>query len=349
MVSITRLTEAELRERLAQLPRVTLASLPTPLEPLPRLSELLGVRLLIKRDDLTGLAFGGNKTRHLEFSIAQALQEGCDVIINGAAVQSNYCRQTAAACAKLGLRCALVLRKDPRIDPHKTEPQGNLLLDYLLDADVRFIEPDEDMDAAKERVAEEYRVKGHKPFVIKHPDLAGGFGYLLCLLELVEQCRQLGIEPTHLVHSSSTPTQVGFVVGAKALGLNWHILGVSPSYRTVDAPKQIADLSNMVAERLGLPLHFTPEEVSYTTDFVGESYGVPTKEGIEAMVLMARKEGVLLEPVYTAKAFAAIVDMARKGQLNKNHTVIFVHTGGLPALFAYQPTLLKALGAVPQV
>ncbi len=349
MASTTGLTEADLRQRLAQLPRVTLANLPTPLEPLPRLSELLGVRLFIKRDDLTGLAFGGNKTRHLEFSIAQALQEGCDIVINGAAVQSNYCRQTAAACAKVGLRCALVLRQDPRIDPHKTEPQGNLLLDYLFGADVRFVDADADMDAEKERFADEYRAKGHKPFVIKHPDLAGGFGYLLCLLELVEQCRQWKIEPTHLVHSSSTPTQVGFVIGKKALGLNWHILGVSPSYRTTDAPKQIADLSNMVAQRLGLPLRFTPEEIGYTTDFVGESYGVPTQEGMEAMLLMARTEGVLLEPVYTAKAFAAVVDMVRKGQINKNHTVVFVHTGGLPALFAYQPTLLKALGDAPKV
>lgn len=337
-------TEAELHQRLARLPRVALGTLPTPLEPLPRLSELLGVRLFIKRDDLTGLALGGNKVRHLEFTLAMALEQGCDVIINGAAVQSNYCRQTAAACAKLGLKCALVLRRDQRIDPFKTsEPQGNLLLDYLFGADVRFVDADADMDAEKERLAEEYRAKGHKPFVIKHPDLGGGFGYLLCLLELVQQCRQMGLKPTHLIHSSSTPTQVGFVVGAKALGLNWRILGISPHHRP-DAPDRIAELSNLVAGRLGLPVRITPDEIGYSLAYVGEGYGIPTKEGMDALVLMARTEGILLDPVYTAKAFAAIVDMARKGKLTKEHTVIFVHTGGVPALFAYQPTVLKALG-----
>lgn len=349
MVTTSRTTEAELRERLSKLPRVSLGNLPTPLEPLPRLSNSLGVQLFIKRDDLTGLAFGGNKVRHLEFSIGKALQEGCDVVINGAAVQSNYCRQTAAACAKVGIKCALVLRKDPRVEPLKTEPQGNLLLDYLLGTDVKFIEIDQDVETEKERLAEEYRAKGHKPFVIKHPDLAGGFGYLFCLLELVEQCRQLGIEPTHLVHSSSTPTQVGFVVGAKALGLNWHILGVSPSQRAVNAPKHIAELSNMVAKQLELPLSFTPDEIHFTLEFIGEGYGIPTKEGIETLLLVARTEGLLLEPIYTGKAFAAIVDMANKGQLTNEHTVIFVHTGGLPALFAYQPVLLQALGMQSQV
>lgn len=345
MVSATAVcSEQDLWERLAALPRVRLGTLPTPLEPLPRLSELLGVRLFIKRDDLTGLALGGNKVRHLEFSHGMALQQGCDVVINGAAVQSNYCRQTAAACAKLGLKCALVLRRNPRIDQFKTaEPQGNLLLDYLFGADVRFVDADADMDAEKERLADEYRAKGHKPFVIKHPDLSGGFGYLVCLLELVEQCRQLGIEPTHLIHSSSTPTQVGFVVGAKALGLSWRIVGVSPHHRP-DAPKHIAEISNLIAEQLSLPIRITPDEIHYTLAYVGENYGIPTDEGIEALVLMARTEGILLDPVYTAKAFAAVVDMARKGKLTKEHTVIFVHTGGVPALFAYQPTVLKAIG-----
>jgi L-cysteate sulfo-lyase len=337
-------SEQDLWERLAALPRVKLGTLPTPLEPLPRLSELLGVRLFIKRDDLTGLALGGNKVRHLEFSLGMALQQGCDVVINGAAVQSNYCRQTAAACAKLGLKCALVLRRNPRIDQFKTaEPQGNLLLDYLFGADVRFVDADADMDTEKERLADEYRAKGHKPFVIKHPDLSGGFGYFVCLLELVEQCRQLGIEPTHLIHSSSTPTQVGFVVGAKALGLSWRIVGVSPHHRP-DAPKHIAEISNLIAEQLSLPIRITPDEIHYTLAYVGEGYGIPTDEGMEALVLLARTEGILLDPVYTAKAFAAIVDMARKGELTKEHTVIFVHTGGVPALFAYQPTVLKAIG-----
>lgn len=345
MVSVTGVCdEKELWERLAKLPRINLGAFPTPLEPLPRLSERLGVRLFIKRDDLTGLALGGNKVRHLEFNLGMALQQGCDVVINGAAVQSNYCRQTAAACAKLGLKCALVLRRDPRIDQFKTaEPQGNLLLDYLFGADVRFVDADADMDAEKERLADEYRANGHKPFVIKHPDLSGGFGYLVCLLELVEQCRQLGIKPTHVVHSSSTPTQVGFIVGVKALGLDWQILGVSPHHHP-EAPKRIAELSNLVAERLGLTIHVAPEEVGYTMAYVGESYGIPTDEGMDALVLMAHTEGILLEPVYTAKAFAAIVDMARKGELTKEHTVIFVHTGGIPALFAYQPAVLKAIG-----
>jgi len=336
-------TETELWERLGKLPRVQLGNFPTPLEPLQRISKFLGVQIFIKRDDLTGLAFGGNKTRHLEFGLGQAIHDGCDVVVNGAAVQSNYCRQTAAACAKLGLKCALVLRRNPEIERLKIEPQGNLLLDYLFGADVRFIGPDEDLEEAKERVAEEYRAKGHKPFVIRHPDLSGGFGYLICLLELVEQCRQFGIKPTHIVHSSSTPTQVGFVVGIKALRLDWQVLGVSPSH-SHRVQERIAELSNLVAERLGLPLQFSPDEINFTTDFVGEGYGVPTPEAIEAMKLMAQMEGIVLDPVYTAKAFAAIVAMARDGRLTSEHTVIFVHTGGTPALFAYQPALVQALG-----
>ncbi len=336
-------TEAVLRERLAQQPRISLGVFPTPLEPLPHVSAELGISLFIKRDDLTGLAFGGNKVRHLEFAIGQALREGCDVVINGAAIQSNYCRQTAAACAKVGLKCALVLREYPPAEPYKMEPQGNLLLDYLFGADVRIIGPDEDIDAAKERLAEEYRAKGHKPFVIRHPDLAGGLGYLVCLLELVAQCRELGIKPTHLVHSSAAPTQAGLVLGAKALGLDWHILGVSPSQKP-DGSATIAELCNLVADLLELPIRVTPEEVHFTTEFVGDHYGFPSPEGLEALLLLARKEGILLDPVYTAKAFAAIIALARQGVLTSDHTVIFLHTGGTPALFAYQPTLVRVLG-----
>ncbi len=335
---------SELQERLSKLPRVSLGTLPTPLEPLPRISEMLGVQILVKRDDLTGLAFGGNKTRHLEFGLGQAIQEGCDVVINGASVQSNYCRQTAAACAKLGLKCALVLRRLPQVEAIKVEPQGNLLLDYLFGADVRFAEPDEDLELVKEQVADEYRSKGHKPFVIRYPDVSGGFGYLVCLLELFEQCRQMGIEPTHIIHSSSTPTQVGFVLGVKALGLNWKVIGVSPLKHN-GTPQRIAEVSNLVAEKLGLNFRVSPQEINFTTEFVGEGYGLPTPEGIEVMKLMAQMEGIVLDPVYTAKAFAAIIAMARKGQLTSEHKVIFVHTGGTPAIFAYQPVLVDALGA----
>jgi len=336
-------SETELWERLSKLPRVSLGTFPTPLEPLPRISEMLGVQIFIKRDDLTGLAFGGNKTRHLEFGLGQAIHEGCDVVINGAAVQSNYCRQTAAACAKLGLKCALVLRRLPEVEAVKIEPQGNLLLDYLFGADVRFIGPNEDLEVAKEEVANEYRAKGHKPYIIRHPDLSGGFGYLVCLLELVEQCRQMGIEPTHIIHSSATPTQVGLVIGTKALGLSWQVIGVAPFNRD-GVPQRIAEVSNLVAEKLGLPLRVTPQEVKFTMEFAGEGYGLPTPEGIEAMKLMAQLEGIVLDPVYTAKAFAAVISMAKDGRLTSEDIVIFIHTGGTPALFAYQAVLAQALG-----
>ncbi|MCS7191878.1 MAG: D-cysteine desulfhydrase family protein [Armatimonadetes bacterium] len=337
-------SEAKLWERLGKLPKVSLATLPTPLEPLPRISQLLGIQIFVKRDDLTGLAFGGNKTRHLEFGIGQAISQGCDVIINGAAVQSNYCRQTAAACAKLGLKCALVLRRLPQVEALKVEPQGNLLLDYLFGADVRFVEPDEDLELAKERVADEYRNKGHKPFIIRHPDVSGGYGYLVCLLELVEQCRQMGIEPTHIIHSSSTPTQAGLIIGVKALGLDWKVIGISPLKRE-GVHQRIAELTNLVAESLDLPVKVMPEEVLFTMDFVGEDYGIPTPEGIEAMKMMAQLEGIVLDPAYTAKAFAAIIAMAKSRRLTEEHTVIFIHTGGTPALFAYQPVLVEAFGA----
>ncbi|MCS7223029.1 MAG: D-cysteine desulfhydrase family protein [Armatimonadetes bacterium] len=338
-------TVEELKNRLQSLPRVSLAPLPTPLEPLPRLSEEWQIRLFVKRDDLTGLAFGGNKVRHLEFSLAQALKEGCDVVINGAAIQSNYCRQTAAACARLGLRCALVLRQDPRVEPLKTEPQGNFLLDQILNADVRLISIDQDLEEAKEAVAQEYRSMGHKPFVLRHPisNVTGGFGYLVCLLEILEQSAQMGFFPDYIFVSSCTATQSGLIVGVKALGLPVKVIGVNPSHRMAPCHSHLAQVSNLVADALQLNLTFTEEDVINTDDFIGDGYGIPSPAGNRALLEVARKEGLLLDPIYTAKAMAALFHMVLTGEVPKGSRVVFIHTGGLPALFAYQPSLIAAL------
>ncbi len=346
MTKASLFTVDDLKSRLALIPRVTLAHLPTPMEFLPRLSEKLGIRLYVKRDDLTGLAFGGNKVRHLEFSLAEAIRRGCDVVINGAAVQSNYCRQTAAACARLGLKCALVLRSDPQVVPLKTEPQGNYLLDHLFGADVRIIGPDQEIEEAKEATAQEYQRMGSKPFILRHPisNVTGGLGYLVCLLEILDQSRQLKIRPDYLFVSSCTATQAGLIVGAKALDLPLQVIGINPSHRMALCRKHLAEVCNLTAQALELPLSFTEHDVENSDDFIGQAYGIPSSDGNLALLELARTEGLILDPIYTAKAMAGLLAMVGSGIVPKGATVVFIHTGGLPALFAYQPVLASLLG-----
>jgi 1-aminocyclopropane-1-carboxylate deaminase/D-cysteine desulfhydrase-like pyridoxal-dependent ACC family enzyme len=335
-------TPAVLRERIAQLPRVSLAQLPTPLDEAPRFSAALGgPRILIKREDLTGLAFGGNKSRMLEFRIANALREGADCIINGAAVQSNDCRQTAAAGAKLGLKVYLVLKeRRNRSDPH---PQGNFLLDKLLGAEVITIGPDEAVSQQQVMtdLAERLRSEGHRPYLSLQDLHLWAVGYVDCFLEIQEQLAAMGVPAGYIYLTSGLMSQAGLVLGARATGSSMRILGICPSHHQPDSRERIASLATEAGHFLGLDISFSAGDVDNTDAYVGDAYGKPTPAGIEAIKLLARTEAILLDPVYSSKGMSGLMDHIRQGRIGKNETVVFVHTGGNPALFAYNPELMS--------
>lgn len=324
------------RSGLERLPRVQLGHLPTPLEECPRLSAALGdVRVWIKRDDCTGLAFGGNKTRQLEYTIGEAVAEGADCIVQGAGSQSNHCRQTAAACAKLGLDCILCLRRDGKASP----PQGNLLLDQLLGAEIRFFDCElgPELEAAKLAVAEELRSKGRKPYVIGEPrgKILGGAAYVQMALELAGQLQSQDVRPEFLYICSAGATGAGLLVAHRALSLPCQPVFISPIRWPYDTRDAMARTATALASELGLSLEFRRDDVRLEEDYIGPAYGEVTREAQAALQLAARTEGILLDPVYTAKAMAGMIDHVRRGRVSPGSSLVFVHTGGVPALFAY--------------
>jgi 1-aminocyclopropane-1-carboxylate deaminase/D-cysteine desulfhydrase-like pyridoxal-dependent ACC family enzyme len=327
---------ADLRGAAERLPRVRFAHLPTPLEELPRLSEALGVRVLIKRDDCTGLALGGNKNRQLEFTVGEALALGCDTLVQGAAAQSNHCRQAAAAAARFGLECHLVLTRDAHSEP----AQGNLLLDQLFGAHIHWFEGSlgASLEAAKRSLADGLAAQGKKPYTLTPPraHTLGAVAHALAIAELAEQLEQTGRRADWYYICSAGATQAGCVLGARALGDPLRVVGIAPIEYPGGNRGQIADFASRAAELLGLDLQITAEDVTNDTSYVGERYGVVTPAGLEAVRLLARTEGIVTEPVYTGKALAGLIDHARRGLLAPGATVVFVHTGGTPALFAYQ-------------
>ena len=335
----------ELRRRIARLPRVDLAHLPTPLEEVPRFAERIGgVRLFLKRDDCTGLLFGGNKTRHNEFLLADALHQGADLLVWGAGVQSNNCRQTAAACAKLGLECRLYLSRAA----HDEDIQGNLLLDYLVGARVEIVDaplgPElEDLMRAR---AEEFRAAGRRPYFcdrIRVRPLAA-LSYALCLSEVVEEMHALDMEPAAVYVSSAGATGAGLALGKALLGLSFPVRSICPIRWPWDTRDDMAEIVNQASALLDLPHRVTGRAIEASDDFVGPGYGQVTPDGWEATDLLARTEGILLDPVYTAKAMAGLIHDIRHRRLAPGQTVVFIHTGGLPAVFAYRDELLACQG-----
>jgi D-cysteine desulfhydrase family pyridoxal phosphate-dependent enzyme len=347
------LTIAALAALLEQHPRVQLADLPTPLQECPRLSAAVGgPRILIKRDDMTGLALGGNKTRALEFVLGGALAQGADTLITSASTQSNHCRQTAAAGARMGLPVHLVLKKGLH-----NEPQGNLLLDELFGADVRIVDDGAPLGtydmtaiyAEVDRLAESLRRAGRRPYVITmqgHSQPLAGGGYLAATVELEAQLAAAGARPTHLVVTSgSGGTHSSLALAVKALGLPYTVLGISIRKSRAEAIDGVVAAANRTAAHYGLETRLEPNDVAVYDEFFGRGYGLPTPEGFAAMKLVARTEGVLLDPVYTSKTMSGLVALTQRGALNKDDTVVFVHTGGIPALFAYHQEVLEALSA----
>jgi len=337
----------ELKDRLARLPRARFAHLPTPLDRCPRLGrELGGVDLWVKRDDATGMALGGNKTRQLEFILGHALSHGYDCVIQGAASQSNHARQLAAIGARLGIDVFLT----PWLDARSRPVQGNFLLSHLYGAELRPIPSGASSIEAKARLAEELRTEGRKPYVVgmgSHEALVlAAVAYVEAFLEVLEQLGETS--PPHWVFTTSQgSTQAGLQVAVELLGLPTKVVGVNPmgpEHEAYASPEAIARIVVDCARLLGYELNVGAEAVVNRTDQVGEGYGLPTRAGLTALRLLARTEGILLDPVYTSKGFAGLVDAVRRSEVRPGERVVFIHTGGLPLLFAYADEVLEAMG-----
>jgi D-cysteine desulfhydrase len=305
---------------------------------MPRLTQTLGgPRLFIKRDDQTGLASGGNKTRKLEFSVAEALRQGADTLITVGGVQSNHCRQTAAAAARCGLRCIVVLRGHA-----PAASNGNLLLDHLLGAQVVF-SGDRTRETAVEEVAKEQQAAGHRPHVIPvgASNEIGAVGFVAAIEELNGQLNERKLAVDRVVFASSSfGTQAGLCVGAKAIGFKGQLAAVAIDSSREELQAGVAAIAGAAIRRLGLTLSITPEEVVAYDGYLGAGYAIMGEPEREAISLVARSEGILLDPVYTGRAMAGMIDLIRKGEFGKDETIVFWHTGGSAALFAYATQLL---------
>jgi D-cysteine desulfhydrase len=312
-----------------QLPRVPIAHLPTPVEELPRLSALLGgPQLLVKRDDQTGLAFGGNKTRKLEFLVAEALEQGARTLITGGALQSNHCRQTAAAAARFGLDCILVLNGEM-----PDQPSANLLIDQLFAAQIITIADRSLRDQTLRNTFDKAVSDGRKPYLVTYGGSSptGALGYAFAMKELMDQ----QVEPDWIVFgTSSGGTHAGMVLGQRVFRFKGKVLGIS-----IDEPEdwlkdRVSKLASDASEKLGERIDFTRQDVLASEEYCKAGYGVLTDGEREAVRLFAKHEGLLLDPVYTGRAAAGMIDLIRRGFFKKDETVLFWHTGGQPALFA---------------
>jgi D-cysteine desulfhydrase family pyridoxal phosphate-dependent enzyme len=313
-----------------QLPKINLALLPTPVESLARLGgDLGGLHLLVKRDDQTGLGLGGNKTRKLEYLMAEAQANGARTVITAGAVQSNHCRQTAAAAARLGFACILVLAGDP-----PATVSGNLLLDHLFGAELVFTSRQQRDQTLKETFDRAWQ-EGRRPYLVPYggSNAVGAAAYVFALKELLEQ----GFNPDWIVFASSSGgTQAGLVAGARLFGFSGKVLGISIDERADVLQMRVANLANQVMDRLGSPERFSAADILVDENYLGAGYGILGTPEQEAIRLFARREGLLLDPVYTGRAAAGLFDLAHKGTFLSGETVLFWHTGGAPALFAEQ-------------
>lgn len=329
---------------LARFPRLSLGHFPTPLEPLENLSALLGgPKIWIKRDDATGLATGGNKTRKLEFLLADALAKNADVIITQGATQSNHVRQTIAGAAKLGLASKVLLEKRVTDFGEDYQRSGNILLDELLGGEiVAHLPGGTDMQKAMEEYAEQLREQGHRPYVIPGggSNAIGALGYVACAEELLFQSSQLRLRIDHVVHATgSNGTQAGLVAGFTATNSHVPVLGISVRAPKAKQEENVWNLALRTRELLGVAGDLPREAVAANSDYVGDGYGLPTEGMLEALTLFARHEGILLDPVYSGKGAAGLIDLIRKGYFTHDENVVFIHTGGSAGLFGYRQVL----------
>lgn len=330
---------------LARFPRRFLAHLPTPLERLDRLTaELGGPEIWIKRDDCTGLSTGGNKTRKLEFLMAEAELAGADMVITQGATQSNHARQTAAFAAKLGIDCHLLLEDRTGSDDPNYNGNGNVLLDHLHGATTEKRPGGADMNAEMEAVAERFRAEGRRVYTIPGggSNPTGALGYVNCAFELLGQLNDRALAVSHIVHATgSAGTQAGLITGLKATNAGIPLLGIGVRAPKPKQEENVFNLAVATAEKLGCPGVVARGDVVANTDYVGDGYGIPTESGIEAIRMFAELEGILLDPVYSAKGAAGLIDLVRKGHFTADDRIVFVHTGGAVALFGYDRALAR--------
>jgi D-cysteine desulfhydrase family pyridoxal phosphate-dependent enzyme len=347
-----------LKQRIASFPRQHLIHLPTPFRKLEKLTaELGGPEIWIKRDDLTGLAFGGNKSRKLEFIIPDALQKGADVVITWASLQSNWCMQTAAAARRFGLKPILVLFRTSDLEP---EYDGNLLLDYILGADIRIKKAEQGKIVSEEYVrgiiadiTREVQELGHKPYIVSvggsmtgySMDLPlGAISYVAACAEMLDQARAAGVGVTHVIHASgSGATQAGLVVGIKALAEKAKVLGISVSDEKESFTQIVLKICGETERALGLDVAIGRPDLVVLDEYIKEGYGIVNRDVAEVIRLLFVHEGVVLDPVYTGKAMAALMDLIKNGYFTKDDRIVFFHTGGTPALFPYRESLVKLL------
>jgi L-cysteate sulfo-lyase len=326
--------------QLARFARQRLVHAPTPLEPMPRLSDHLGgPALWVKRDDCSGLAGGGNKTRKLEFLLAEAHEEGADLVITAGGLQSNHARQTAAAAAKLGLECELVLQRNVDWRRDQYDATGNLFLDRLLNARITTIDGAANRDAALAGLAESRRAEGRRVYVIPvgGSTPTGALGYVACALELLDQANRQDLKIDALIHATSSGgTQAGLLAGLIGAGTGIPVIGIDVEADAEAAKQTVAELAGETAELLGVAAGPIEAAALVLGGYGGAGYGRPTPEMAEAVRLAARFEGLLLDPVYTGKAMAGLIGMIRQRDLAEIKNVVFLHTGGMPGLFAYR-------------
>jgi len=322
------------------LARVRLGNFPTPLEEMKRLSARLGgPRLFIKRDDLTGLALGGNKTRNLEFTLGDAVDKGADMVITTAGLQSNWARQTTAAANRLGMKPVLVL-KTAQFGEAPTEWDGNLLLDRIMGAEVRVVKAEvrEDIRSHLEKVAEEYRSKGHRPYLMPGESPLAVFGHFNAIREIKEQLSREQVRISHIIHATGGgSTQAGLMLGTKAFNLGAEVVGVNVgAWPRQEVAEAVEHLATEAVRRAELDLTVSPKDVKIVDDYVFGGYGKVSSQVVDAIELVGKEEGILLDPVYSGKAMSGLIDMVRNRMFEKTDTILFIHTGGIPALFPYR-------------
>jgi len=339
------------QEVLGRFPRASLAQFPTPLWELRNLSQRLGgPRIFLKRDDLTGFALGGSKARMLEFHMGDAKRRSCDVAVLLASAQSNYCRQLAAAASMLGMETVLLFGSTGG-----EEIQGNLLLDKLLGAEIRYVDPIEDFfseegikkfDEVHREVVQDLFRKGHRPVVIDkiyRTSVWSIAGTIHCAAETAQQLSERNLAADHFyVPLGSGATFNGIFLGMKASGLPTEVVGVVCGSKREGRREALAKRASEAAKRLGLPVEATPDELVLLHGFAGEEHWSPSEEGIEAIKLVARTEGIFLDPVYSSKAMAALMDQIRKGRIGQDKTVVLLHTGGTPTLYAFAKDMVDS-------
>lgn len=323
-------------QNLTRFPRLEFIGAPTPLEYLPRFSDYLGRDIFIKRDDVTPMAMGGNKLRKLEFLAADALREGADTLITAGAIQSNHVRQTAAVAAKLGLHCVALLENPIGTHAENYLTNGNRLLLDLFNVQVEMVEALTDPTAQLDELATRLEAQGFRPYIIPvgGSNALGALGYVESALEITQQCEGAVSLSSVVVASGSAGTHAGLAVGLEQLLPDVELIGVTVSRSVADQKPKVVTLQQAVAEQLALK---ATADIQLWDDYFAPGYGTPNEEGMDAVKLLARLEGILLDPVYTGKAMAGLIDGIEQKRFKDEGPILFVHTGGAPALFAYHP------------